>query len=405
MLEVFFSVFAVLAVLAALLSVKNGRDYLQYVQERMAAADDPDADPYAPKATLILPVRGADHDLAANLRSLGTQDYPDYELIVVCRSESDPAVSAARMTLGENFRLVVSGEPPADTGEKIHNLIAAVSAARRESEVFVFADSDGQARADWLRRLVAPLEEEALGATTAFRWHFPEKGGFWPLLRSLWDAVIAGSMNPKDKNFAWGGATAIHREVFDSAAVADFWRGTVSDDCRLQAALKAAGRGVRFIPEAMVAATGQCSAGEFLDWAVRQLVITRVYRFDLWLPAFLSHAVYCAAMLLSLVQLAAGNLLGLAVLTIVLVAGMAKGSMRSYAAALMFPEREDWLAANGWAYFWMAPIATWVWLYVLVRSSLTRRIAWRGYVYNLIAKDKTERIADAPGTGGGSHAT
>ena len=394
--EVLFWIFAVPAVLAALVSVKNGRAYLEYVQERMARLDEPDPDPYTPKATLILPVKGIDHDLAANLRSLGTQNYPDYELIVVCRDEADPAVSAARLTLGENFRLVVSGEPPAGAGEKVHNLIAAVGAARRESEVFVFADSDGQVRADWLRRLVAPLEEEALGATTAFRWHFPEKADFWPLLRSVWDSTIAGSMSAKDKNFAWGGGMAIHREVFDSARVVDFWRGTVSDDCRLREALQAAGRGIRFVPEAMVATTGQCSAREFLRWAARQLVITRVYRFDLWLPAFIGHVVYCAAMLLSLVQLAAGNLLGLAVLVIVLVSGMAKGGMRGYAAALMFPDREDRLAAYGWAYFWMTPVATWVWLYSLVRSSLTRRIAWRGYVYELNGKDKIERVDSAP---------
>ncbi len=395
MLEVLFWIFAVPSVLAAIVSVKTGRAYLEYVQERMAGLDETDPDPYTPKVTLILPVKGVDYDLAANLRSLGNQDYPDYELIVVCRDESDPAVPAARMTLGENFRLVAAGDPPAHTGEKVHNLITAVNAARRESDVFVFADSDGQVRADWLRRLVAPLEEEALGATTAFRWHFPENGGFQPLLRSVWDSVIAGSMSAKDKNFAWGGGMAIHREMFDSAGVTDFWRGTVSDDCRLWAALKEAGRGIRFIPEAMVATTGQCSAGEFQSWAIRQLVITKVYRFDLWLTGFIGHFVYCGAMLLSLIQLAAGNLLGLAVLVIVLVTGMAKGGMRGYAAALMFPDRENWLAAYGWAYFWMTPLVTWVWLYSFVRASLTRRIEWRGNVYNLVGKDKIERVAGA----------
>lgn len=396
MLDILFGVFAVPAVLAAIVAIKTGQAYLRYVEGRMADLAEPDPDPYTPRAALILPVKGIDHDFAANLRSLGAQDYPDYELIVACRNESDPAVAAARMTLGENFRLVVSGDPPPDTGEKVHNLIAAVKAARGESEVFVFADSDGQVRADWLRRLVAPLEEEALGATTAFRWYFPEEGGFWPLLRSVWDSVFAGHMSAKDKNFAWGGGMAIHREAFESARVADFWRGTVSDDYRLSAALNAAGRGIRFIPEAMVATTGQCSAREFADWATRQLIITKVYSFKLWLTAFIGHFVYCGAMLLSLVQLASGNLLGLGVLVVVLVSGMAKGGMRGYAAALMFPDREDWLAANSWAYFWMTPIATWVWLYGFFRSSLTRRIEWRGNVYELVGKDRTALLHSAP---------
>ena len=392
MLETLFWTFAIPAILAAIVSVKTGRAYLEYVQERMVELDEPNPEPYTPKATLILPVKGVDHDLAANLRSLATLDYPDYEFIVTCRLESDPAIPLVRMTLGENFRLVISGDPPSDTGEKVHNLIAAVNAAHPESEIFVFADSDGQVRPDWLRNLVAPLEELALGATSSFRWYFPSEGGFWPLLRSAWDSTIAGNMSAKDKNFAWGGAMAIHREVFESAKVVDFWRGTVSDDYRLSAALNEAGRGIRFVPEAMVATTGQCTAGEFLRWATRQLIITKAYRFNLWLAGFISHTVYCGAMLLSLIQIAAGNLLGLGALILILAPGMAKGGMRGYAATLMFPDREDWLAANGWAYFWMTPIATWIWLYLFISSSLTRNIEWRGYVYKLVAKDKTELL-------------
>jgi hypothetical protein len=38
----------------------------------------------------------------------------------------------------------------------------------------------------------------------------------------------------------------------------------------------------------------------------------------------------------------------------------------------------------------MTPIATWIWLYLFIRSSLTRQIEWRGYVYNLVSRDKTE---------------
>ena len=74
---------------------------------------------------------------------------------------------------------------------------------------------------------------------------------------------------------------------------------------------------------------------------------------------------------------------------------MAMGGMRGYAATLMFPDREDWLAAHGWAYFWMTPIATWVWLYGFIRSGLTRRIEWRGYVYELVGKEKT-KLLEAP---------
>ena len=348
---------------------------------------------YLPAVSLILPVKGLDNGLAENLTSLTGQDYPDFELLIVSRDAGDPAVQAARTLLGDRARFVVAGEPLEGTGEKVHNLIAAVDQARPESEVLAFADSDGHVSTGWLRALVAPLADESVGATTGFRWHFPSGGDFWSLLRSVWDSTIAGNMGPNDSNFAWGGATAIRRKTFDTARVRDFWRGTVSDDYRLSAAVNAAQRGIRFVPGAMVATTGNCSGSEFLRWATRQMIITRVYRRNRWLAGFVAHIFYCGAMLASLLMLLFGEApWGLGGLVLTVVPGMGKGGMRGYVARLMFPEREEWLDRFGWAYFWMVPIATWTWLYVFVASALTRRIEWRGYVYELLSAEKTRVV-------------
>ncbi len=348
---------------------------------------------YLPAVSLILPVKGLDNGLAENLNSLTGQDYPDFELLIVSRDAGDPAVQAARTLLGDRARFVVAGEPPRGTGEKVHNLTAALDQARPASEVLAFADSDGQVRAGWLRALVAPLADESVGATTGFRWYFPSGGDFWSLLRSVWDSTIAGNMSPKDSNFAWGGATAIRRKTFDTARVRDFWRGTVSDDYRLSAAVNAAQLGIRFVPGAMVATTGNCGGSEFLRWATRQMIITRVYRRNRWLAGFVAHIFYCGAMLASLLMLLFGEApWGLAGLVLTVVPGMGKGGMRGYVARLMFPEREEWLDRFGWAYFWMVPIATWTWLYVFVASALTRRIEWRGYVYELLSAEKTRVV-------------
>ena len=160
---------------------------------QIAGEEDDDFEPdYHPPATVIVPVKGVDHDLARNLSSLSNQDYPDYELIIVARSETDDGLLAARTVLGAGARTVVAGEPLEGTGEKVSNLIAAVARARPQSEVLVFADSDGQMQSGWLRNLVNGLRDEEIGAATGFRWYFPEEGGFWPLLRSAWDSTIAG---------------------------------------------------------------------------------------------------------------------------------------------------------------------------------------------------------------------
>jgi cellulose synthase/poly-beta-1,6-N-acetylglucosamine synthase-like glycosyltransferase len=393
--DVLFWAFAGPAVFAAMLSIRSGRKYQDFIETELLGEPDPDEKPYAPLATVIVPVRGADHDLAENLRSLAGQDYPDYELLVACRSADDEAVRVARMTLAGGFRLVVAGPPPDGTGEKVHNLARAVEQARAESEILAFADSDAQVAPGWLGRLVQPLADERVGAATGFRWYFPENGGFWPLMRSVWDSTIAGQMRPDGKNFAWGGSMALRRETFEGTKVAEHWRGAVSDDYRLTHAIEDAGLGIRFAPRAMAATTGSCSREEFLDWAVRQMKITRVYRHKLWLAGLAAHVVYCGAMALCVAAMLMGDLTGLGALVVTTIPGMAKGAMRGYCGRLMFPEREDWFDRHGWAYFWLTPLATWVWLWAFVGSAGSRAIRWRGYVYELVSRSET-RVLERP---------
>ena len=394
-MELLFWLFCGPAALAALLSIWSGRKFQDSVETAIIGEPDPDEEPYHPPATLILPVRGVDHDLATNLRSLAEQDYPDYELLIVSRDADDAAAASARVTIGDRARLVTAGPPPDDTGEKVHNLLVAVRQARPESEVFAFADSDGQVGPKWLANLVQPLGDELLGATTSFRWYIPEDGGFWPLLRSAWDATIAGSMRDDDKNFAWGGGMALRRKTFEDAKVADFWQGTVSDDYRLTQAMNKAGRGIRFVPGSMVATSGGCSRDEFLTWATRQLIITKAYRKRLWVAGFVSHVLYCGAMVMSVLMALTGNPLGAGGFVVTVVPGMAKGGSRGYAGRLMFPDHEDWFDDHGWIYFWYTPIATWVWLYIFFASARGRTIEWRDYVYALVSESKT-RILRRP---------
>ena len=392
LLDTLFWLAAVPAVLATMLSIKRGRRFLDYAEERVLhPVEDP---PTAWRSVaLIVPVKGDEPGLGENLLSLTSQDYPSFELIVVCASRSDPAIGIAQGALGSRCRVIIAGDPPPDTGEKVHNLSAAARAVGESAEILAFADSDGVVQPGWLRKLVAPLGDPDLGAVTAFRWHFPDEGGFWPLMRSVWDSSIASIMSIEDKSFAWGGGMALKREAFESAKVLQFWKGAVSDDYRLTHAMRAAGLGIRFVPEAMVETPGQCTGPEFLAWTVRQLTITRVYDFRMWLGGCVSHIFYCVAQVLCLLQVAQGRpLLGLGALLLILLPGMAQGGMRGYVGSLVFPHREPWMNRHGWAYFWMTPIATWVWLYAFLRSGTTRRIQWRGRTYELLGESRTREV-------------
>ena len=364
-----------LALLLGLLSLSGDRARAAWVVERLAFRL-PDAE--CLPATVIVPVKGADEGLAENLAALAALDYPDYELIVAAGEADDVPAGA----LPARARLVIAG-PPRDeeTGGKINNLLAGVAAARPGSRVLAFADSDGRVRPGWLRALAGPLQQGTVGAATGYRWHIPARAGFWPMLRSAWNAVIAGGFGPGKNGFVWGGAMAIRRETFLAARVADYWRGAVSDDFRLAEAVLDAGLRIAFAPGAMVAARDHAGAGEFAEWIARQMKITRAYRPKLWWLGLVAHLIYCGAMV-------AAAYLAPVALAAQLALGAIKGRNRAAIASSCFPEDDAWFRRNGWVYAWSSPLVTWIWLYSFLASAFSRRIVWRGRAHVLRSPGK-----------------
>ena len=358
-----------LALLLGLLALAGDRARARYATAQLAVRL---ADTECPPATVIVPVKGFDEGLAANLAALAALDYPDYELIVVARAVGDVPDGC----LPSVARLLIAGEGDPATGEKINNLLAAVQAARPESQLFAFADSDGQVRQTWLRSLAAPLRDPGVGASTGYRWHIPTRPGFWPMMRSAWNAVIAGGFGPEGNSFVWGGAMAIRRETFASARVAEYWRGAVSDDFRLAEAVRDAKLRIAFAPGAMVASRDLVTASEFLEWVVRQMKITRAYRPKLWWVGLFAHVVYCSAMV-------AAGISAPVALAAQFALGMVKGRNRAAIASSCFPEDAEWFRRHGWVYTLAVPLVTWLWLYAFLASAASRSIVWRGRRYDL----------------------
>ena len=144
--------------------------------------------------------------------------------------------------------------------------------------MLVFVDTDARPQANWLRSWCAPLADSNLGAATGYRWFIPVRGGFASQLRSVWNASIASALGEReDKNFCWGGSTAIRRSTFEKLQVTERWRGTVSDDFTVTRMLQEAKLPIHFVPACLVPSVGECSARELLEFTNRQLKITRVY--------------------------------------------------------------------------------------------------------------------------------
>jgi cellulose synthase/poly-beta-1,6-N-acetylglucosamine synthase-like glycosyltransferase len=361
--------FYLLALFLASLSFRGDGRRRKYIASRLRETAPDGA---CPPATVIVPVKGPDEGLQANLVALAGLDYPDYELIVVVREAAD--LPGGLLPL--RARLVVAGGGASQelrgTGHKIQNLLAAVEAARDESEILAFADSDGRPERGWLRALAGPLSEPGVGATTGYRWYLPEPPDFWSHLRGVWNAAVAGTFGPGDNAFCWGGAMAIRRSTFEKAKVRSAWVGHISDDFQMTKAVHDARLQVAFAPGALVPCFDHTGAAELLQWTSRQMMITRFYHPKLWWQAVIAHIVYCGAMV-------AGYLISPWALTLLLGLGILKAVLRARMLGQIHSHRPDvtvWHAL-------LVTFGTWLWLVSLLWSALGSTLRWRGVSYSL----------------------
>ena len=362
------------ALLLAFLSLRGERKRAAYVADRLAEKPGP-----LPPATVIVPVKGYDEGLRENLAALANLDYPDFELLVVARTSADIPSGV----LPVRAKVVLSHAAETSTSEKIQNLLTAVRATRKRSEILAFADSDGRVNRGWLKALVAPLAEEGVGASTGFRWFTPVPPDFASLLRGVWDAVSAGLLGPGANPFVWGGATAIRKEVFFEVRVPEFWEGAVSDDYALAGAVREAGLRIAYAPSALTPCMDHTSLGAFLGWARRQMSITRFYAPRLWWTGMVAHVIYCGGMAASLAASIGGDRIAEWALLAQLGPGMLKGMNRAVLAKAALPEQEAWFKRHSWVHAIWVPLATWVWLYAFVGSAFGATIEWRGRRYRL----------------------
>lgn len=353
---------------------------------------------FNPPAAILVPCKGLDADFDRNVSCFLKQDYPQYQLIFVVASENDPAYAALKEKLKQDSpveqskqlktALVVAGHSDL-RGEKVNNLIQGLAAVDSDIEVHVFADIDARPANDWLRSLVAPLADSSVTVSTGYRWYLPG-ASFASQLRAAWDTSIATMLGEHGHNFAWGGSMAVRAADFKRLRVAErYWARTVSDDYGLTRAVREHKGKVRFEPRCLLASREDSTLQEFLSWANRQIIITRVYARHLWWLGLASNGLYCCTLIwgaallglpVSSMQVRVGTLAALA--TVVLL-GILKARIRTLVARETFPEDRQTLSRYGSRYWQLAPLVPWVMLLNFLVAGFTRRIEWRGTHYEL----------------------
>jgi ceramide glucosyltransferase len=394
-----FYFFAAIVIWLGILSFRDGIRFFHYVRSEL---ERPPPE-FTPFASIIAPCRGIDQGLHENLTALFQQDYSHYEVIFVTDSRDDPSltvindvVTSAGDSNHTSARIVIAGKTT-DSGQKVHNLRVAVTEIDSRCEVLVFVDTDARPDRGWLRSLVAPLRNGLVGAATGYRWFVPVKGGLASHLRSVWNASIASALGANvEKNFCWGGSTAIRRQTFEKLNIRNLWQGTVSDDFTMTRALKAAKMPIHFVPRCLTPSFEDCALRELFEFTTRQLKITRTYAAHLWKAvltgSLLFSLVFFGGMVFIVVRLASG--LSIVVPTILLliicILGTAKSHVRMRAVQMPLASYRQELRRTWPAHLLLWPVTSVLYLYNALAAAFSRRIEWRGITYEL--KSPTEAV-------------
>lgn len=194
---------------------------------------------FTPPVSILIPVRGAEAESYDNFASLCRQDYPAFQLVFGCRDSNDAAVPLIRR-LQQDFPArqieLVIADHEIGTNAKVSNLNNMYPHATHDHLLIV--DSDIRVAADYLRRVVAPLQQARVGMVTCL-YRGAKATTFASLLENIGIAATFGpevmsSRALEGIKFALGSTIVVRRELFDRiggfAAIADyladdFWLG------------------------------------------------------------------------------------------------------------------------------------------------------------------------------------
>ena len=308
---------------------------------------------------------------------------------------ADAATPLLRKEGSPKANLVVASKA-SDSSQKVENLREAVLHAGDRSEVFVFVDSDARPATDWLRSLVARLENKNVGVATGYRWFISPNPTFASELRNIWNASIASQLGPNTKdNFCWGGSTAIRRDTFEKLDIREQWRGTVSDDFTVMRAMKAAEREIVFVPQALTASVDDCGFREMLEFTTRQMKITRVYARKFWLMSFLGSGLFCLVLLwsMAIVILSRENDISVLgaffTLLSVSILSIGKSYLRLEAVQLVLTSHGDAIRKQFLPQMTLWLVSPFLFFVNCVAALFSRKIGWRGITYEMVSATQT----------------
>lgn len=360
---------------------------------------------YRPCTAMIVPCKGLDTTFHENIGSFFAQDYDNYTLFFVVADTSDPAypeLCQLKETLGKDskakdVRILVAGTAD-KCSQKIHNMLCGYENIDDSIEALAFADSDIYTQSNWLSHIVHPLRHSKSGVSSGYRWFVPQDNTLATLALSALNAKIAQLLGNTRFNQVWGGSMALRVDTFRQLGLEETWSSALSDDYAVSCAVKEAGRKVTFVPGCLVASQEKTTWPKLVEFVRRQLIITRINRFGVWLFGLLSCFYSVAGSWGMLFLATRAGLSTDARLWCAIVSAfffMSQGCralLRQTMIRKILPKyrhKLKWSALADISMFWLWSI---LFLLLFVASAFGRTIRWRGIKYRLSGLTQNKMI-------------
>lgn len=333
-----------------------------------------------PPVTVLKPVRGLEKDLKTNLRSICTQDYPQYQVVYSLQDAADPALPILQEIQAEFGAERVSlalNTVAAGANGKVNNLLGALAAARYDT--LIISDSDTNLPPDYIATIVAPLANPDVGcACTPFkvvgaaRWF--EKLELLTINGDFMPSVIFAEVTGTAKA-CLGPSIAIKRSTLEAVGGLESLADYLVEDYELGRRLWASGKQTILLPDIIDVTV------DLNDW--RQWWAHQVY----WdQNTYLAQpAPFVATILIRAIPFALwfaiarlGDTVGLAVL-------MTTIALRLLAAALVAVKLRDGETLRS---LYLLPLRDILGLIFWGLAFTQRKVVWRGVEFKLTGNGK-----------------
>lgn len=339
-----------------------------------------------PRVAVLLPVKGAD-SLAELLPRLRAQAYSSYRIIASVESEDDPAfgrLTAAAAESGPPIDVIVAGRAE-NAGQKVWNLLAALKCLTPGDELVAFIDADTWPTPLWLPRLIAVLINSGRPVATGYRWMWPGDDRWSSIgLAAANNTIAALPRGALPLTIVWGGSVAMWRKTLEAIRIEDYWRGAISDNSQMAAALRDAGLLAHAPRQGLLLTPVACSWMGFLAFGVRQYRLVYLHRPSSWAVALACLWAPLVCLALAAPALVAGSPSAWSALAILTALGEIRARIKRALERALWPEAAGPKSERRWR---IERLSRPVWYFFhalsVAGAPLSREIRWAGVRYQI----------------------